>query len=83
MSDQNRYSAIIEKIFHSKFKCRMHELDFEREDIERFARQLKLTLPKNIGDLIYSFRFRSALPLSIQATAPKGKTWVIRLVGRG
>jgi len=83
MSEQNRYVAIIEKIFQSKFKPGTRELDFEREEFITVADKLKLELPKNLGDLVYSFRYRAALPKSIQSTAGEGETWIIRPAGRG
>lgn len=43
---------------------------------------MKIELPKNLGDLIYTFRYRGALPAAVSAKAPKGKLWVIRPVGR-
>lgn len=79
---KNRYSRILEAIFRSKIKRGGKEIVFERIDIERFARQLRIRLPKNLGDLIYSFRYRTPLPKSIQKRAEKGKTWVIRPAGR-
>ena len=52
MRQQNIYASIIEKIFTAKFKAGMREVDFEREDIVKFGRQLKISLPKNLGDLV-------------------------------
>ena len=75
------YASIIEKIFESKFKPGVTEVDFERQDIVRFGKKLRIDLPKNLGDLIYSFRYRAAFPESIQTKAPKGKAWVIRSRG--
>lgn len=83
MSPTNRYSAIIEKIFHSRFKVGTRTLDFEREEFAKVAKQLKIDLPKNLGDLVYSFRYRAMLPETIQSTASKGETWIIRPAGRG
>jgi hypothetical protein len=60
----------------------MREVDFKREDLVRFAKEVKVELPKNLGDLIYSFRYRTAMPRSIQATAGAGETWVILPAGR-
>ena len=39
-------------------------------------------MPKNLGDVVYSFRYRTALPSSILATAPEGEAWIIRSTGR-
>lgn len=83
MNEQNRYSAIIERIFQSHYRRGMRELEFEREEIVRVARELDIRLPKNLGDLLYTFRFRTALPASIRQTASQGNAWVIRLAGRG
>ena len=82
MSLQNVYSAIIEKIFRSKFKAGMREVEFEREDIVKFADKLKVKIPKNLGDLVYSLRYRSPLPQSIKSTAGQGEVWIIRPAGK-
>ena len=42
-----------------------------------------MKLPKNLGDVLYSFRFRTELPSSISTKAPTGKVWIIRPAGRG
>lgn len=42
-----------------------------------------LTIPSNIGDILYSFRYRSALPDSIGKAAPAGMEWAILPAGRG
>src|SRR5260370_7652169 len=68
-------------IFEAKYRRGMREVDFEREDIVRCASELKIALPKNLGDLVYSFRYRAALPETIQKSAGKGYTWIIRGVG--
>ena len=83
MAETNRYVRIIEKLFHSHYQKGAGEISFERQELERVAQELDVKLPKNLGDLIYSFKFRTELPASIQALAPKGKSWVIRQAGRG
>jgi len=77
----NRYAAIIEKIFFSKYIKGEEEVRFVREDLVRAAKSLRIELPKNLGDVIYSIRYRTELPPSILKTQPKGKEWVIE--GRG
>ena len=57
-------------------------MNFEREEISEFASNLKIRLPKNLGDVIYSFRYRTGLPSSILEKAPAGETWIIRPAGR-
>jgi tRNA G10 N-methylase Trm11 len=78
----NRYSAIIEKIFFSRYKEGMREVPFERREMETFAAKLKIKLPKNLGDLVYSFRYRALLPESIMTRAGKQESWIIRPTGR-
>ena len=38
-------------------------------------------MPKNLADVLYSFRFRRDLPKEISDTAPLGLEWVIELAG--
>lgn len=80
--NQNRYNQILEKIFFSHYKTGDTEITFLREEIETAATDLGIELPKNIGDLIYSFRFRTELPTTIRAVAPENKSWVIKLAGK-
>ena len=79
---KNRYTQIVEKIFFNYYQEGATEIPFEREDIVRVARVLKIKLPKNLGDVLYSFRYRMPLPESIRAKAPIGQEWVIRPQGR-
>lgn len=60
----------------------MRKVAFEREDIVRFAKTSKIALPKNLGDLVYSFRYRAALPDTIQSTVKENEAWIIRPAGR-
>lgn len=78
---KTRYAAIIEAIFLSKHRAAAREVRFERQDIVRAARRLKIALPKNLGDVVYSFRYRAALPDTIASTAKAGETWIIRPAG--
>lgn len=79
----NRYSAILERIFDDHYKAGLTEFTFRRTEFESVATDLGIVLPKNLGDVIYSFRFRNDLPASIARKAPSGKTWAIKLAGRG
>lgn len=78
----NRYQQIIERIFFWYYREGNHEVIFEREDMVRAAQELLINLPKNLGDIPYSFRYRSTLPDSIRAKAPQGEDWIIRPAGR-
>jgi len=78
----NRYAAIIEKVFFDRYEDGAQIVDFERTDFETTATTLGIELPKNLGDVLYSFRFRNELPARITATQPEGMEWVIELAGR-
>ncbi len=82
MSKQNLYSRIIEKIFFNHYKKGVKEFPFDRTEIEKVSKELKIQLPKNLGDLIYSFRYRASLPESIRGKAPSGSEWIIRPAGQ-
>jgi hypothetical protein len=79
----NRYSAIIGRIFKNHYKPGMTQFEFPRDEFAGIAKSLGIDLPKNLGDTIYSFRFRTALPPEIGATAPRGMEWGIELAGKG
>jgi hypothetical protein len=83
MARENSYSLIIGSIFEDKYSPGMGEVEFERKDIVKAAHGLGIETPKNLGDLVYSFRYRTALPDEILATAAEGKVWIIRPAGRG
>lgn len=82
MSAKTRYSQIIERVFFNYYTEGAREIQFERRDIEHVAAELGIELPKNLGDVVYSFRYRAALPESIRAKAPEGEVWIIRSGGR-
>lgn len=78
----NRYSALIEKIFLAHHTKDGAAFEFERGEVETTAKKLGIELPKNIGDAIYSFRYRYELPRKITDTATPGHEWLIFPAGR-
>jgi hypothetical protein len=78
----NRYSALIEAIFFHHWRKGLKAFEFERPELEAKAEELNIQLPKNLGDLLYSFKFRVALPAKILATQPNGREWIIEGAGR-
>lgn len=78
---QNSYTQIIEKIFFRHYQPGNIEVAFERNEINAVAAELALKQISNVGDVIYSFRFRIDLPDRIKETAPDGLEWVIRQAG--
>ena len=81
MARANIYSQIIEDIFLRYYSAGDSVVHFAREDIVRSAERLEISLPKNLGDVVYSFRHRQPLPDAIIQRAPLGQSWVI--VGKG
>ena len=65
----SRYERIIEHIFLAHYEPGMEEVPFEREAILTAAEQLGIALPKNLGDVVYSFRYRTELPEAVRAAA--------------
>lgn len=78
----NRYSQLIESIFTKHYRKGATEVLFERSELALAAQELGIELPKNPGDILYSFRYRTPLPKSISGKAPKGYEWIIRPAGR-
>ena len=83
MAKSNVYAAILEEIFLSKFKEGTTQVDFERSDISAAAKQLRLPRPSNLGDVVYSARYRGTLPEAVQSTATTDREWIIRGTGPG
>ncbi|NPV55606.1 MAG: endonuclease [Anaerolineae bacterium] len=81
--EKNRYVQLIESIFFEKFKEGDSEITFSRDEIVQMAEKLKIVLPKNLGDVVYSFRYRTDLPETISEKAKEGYEWMIRSAGRG
>ena len=83
MANKNRYARIMEHIFAARYERGVESAPFKREEISAAADELGIKLPKNLGDVVYSFRHRNNLPERIRATAPADKEWLIAARGRG
>jgi hypothetical protein len=81
----NNYSKIIDSIFMEKFNPNNPTADipFSRSEILFHAKKLGIVAPKNIGDVVYSYRYRQTLPDNILNSAIPGHEWFIRGQGRG
>ncbi|WP_201864466.1 endonuclease [Microvirga soli] len=77
----NSYQAIIEHIFVSRYQPGQTEVEFDRDELVHVAGHLGVAVPKNLGDVIYSVRYRTGLPEAVTATQPPGMEWIIE--GRG
>ncbi len=78
-----RYDAIIKKLFDRHHKSTETSFLFDRVELEEIATYLKLKRIKNLGDILYTYRFRRDLPTSIRETEHSGLEWAIKLAGRG
>jgi len=79
---QSRYHQLIEKIFFDGYVKGITEIPFQRKALKDAASALGIALPDNLGDVIYSIRFRTPMPAKVLATQPSGREWIIELVGR-
>lgn len=79
----NRYESLLIHIFNSKYQRGIERIQFERNDLKVAAKKLRMTLPSNLGDVLYAHRFRADLPAPIARAAGQGKEWRLRLAGRG
>jgi hypothetical protein len=83
MPANNRYLAIIEEVFFNHHRRGAQQFEFDREELREAAIRLGLKPPKNLGDVIYSARYRTGLTPKISATANKGFVWLVMPAGRG
>ncbi len=81
MGDESLYSALILQIFKRHYREGLESFVFSRDEIPQASRTLGRKLPKNLGDVIYSMRYRASMPPEIAATATAGKEW--RIEGAG
>lgn len=77
----NRYSILIEKVFFDRYEEGSTDVPFLRDELVSAANELGIELPKNLGDVVYAMRYRTALPASVVATQSEGMEWIIE--GRG
>lgn len=78
-----RYEQIIERVFFDNYTKGATEVVFDRAEFEAIAADIGIDLPKNLGDVVYSFRYRRPLPYAIEETASEGQEWVIEGAGKG
>jgi hypothetical protein len=78
----NRYQVIILRLFENHYVKGLTEFEFTRSEFVNIAKTLEIELPKNVGDVIYNFRYRNELPQNILDTATEGLEWIIEGTGR-
>lgn len=81
--DPSRYDQLIERVFFAHYAEGATEVRFDREEFAMMAKDLDVALPKNLGDIIYSYRYRKKLPASIRELLAADEEWLIRSEGPG
>jgi hypothetical protein len=81
--DRSRYDQLIERVFFNNYVKGAREVYFNREEFASIARDLGIELPKNLGDIIYSYRYRNKLPQRMRDLLQPDEEWIIRSIGRG
>ncbi len=81
-TSQNRYIDIIKWVFRQNFHDGSNEVGFPRSQLAEAARDLGIQVPKNLGDVVYSIRYRTDMPKEINDLAPPGMTWALFPAGR-
>lgn len=76
------YDSIICSIFFAHYKKEKMSFKFHREELIKKARELNIDIAKNLGDIVYSYKYRKKLPKEILKTAPHGFYWRIRNIGK-
>jgi hypothetical protein len=79
----NVYSKLIAEIFRRHYQANLQEFTFDRTEVNTVANDLGLPVPSNVGDVLYTFRYRNRLPETITITEPAGLQWIIRPSGVG
>ncbi len=59
------------------------KISFDREELASASETLNIPRIKNLGDIVYSYRFRKDLPDAINETAQTGCEWIIMGAGIG
>lgn len=80
-TDPNRYARIVEAIFRKKYRPGLDVIEFTRSELAQTAERLGIEVPKNLGDIVYTFRYRVDFPAIFTETAPVGNEWSIESTG--
>ena len=76
------YASLIVQVFKRHYRKGLKKFVFHRDELAGAAKKLGIRLPKNLGDVIYSVRYRMPTPSAIARSQPKGMEWVIEGHGK-
>lgn len=80
-ANRGMYARLILDVFLKNYRPGASRVRFTRKELEAAAMAAGLD-PSNIGDVIYSFRYRKELPSEILSKQPAGKAWALIGVGQ-
>jgi len=75
-----KYRGALETLFFSKYRAGVKKIEFTREELREAAAANHVS---NLGDILYSIRYRADLPERIAATCGPGTTWYVFGTGTG
>lgn len=81
--ERSAYELIIEDIFLRHYRKGLKSFEFKRAEIKETGEKLRVIVPKNLGDVVYSYRYRKLQPESIRSRTPEGFEWTIRGTAKG
>lgn len=81
MEALSNYDKIIEYVFLKKHRKGTSRIAFTRKELSDACTKLRIAAPKNLGDIVYSYRYRKDLPVAVLRLQPSGKEWLIRPAG--
>jgi len=79
---ENRYKQLVAWVFERHYTSGMTRVPWVRDELSEGAAALGISLPKNLGDVVYAVRYRTSFPDVMVDAAPDGMEWVIRSTGR-
>lgn len=79
---ENRYKRLAGWVFEKHYSPGDTHVPWVRDELREAASALGIDLPKNLGDIVYSIRYRMSLPEVMIDAAPPGMEWVTRSTGR-
>ena len=80
--ETSRYKRLLESIFFDHWREDAQEFEFAREELIATAEKMGMSLPRNLGDVVYSVRYRTPMPERVLQTQPTGREWIIEGAGR-
>lgn len=75
MNKETIYNAVITGIFTRHYQPGLDYFEFNRSELTEIAIELGLQPPKNLGDIVYAFRYRIPHYRKNRSTASMCSFW--------